>query len=494
MPRITGILKASASGRFYPDQPAELRENVERYLKEASVTPSRESVFAVLTPHAGYPFSGPVAGASFRFVQEQPVDTVLFVALAHQGVEGASVFQGVGYETPLGFIENDRELAKDLIAGGYPMTDNLTPHIGEHSVEVNLPFVQIAFPKARAASILISEVSPGLCATVGERIAQALRRHSNQRILLAVSSDMSHYPRYETAERVDRAMLETVKTLDPARVIHDLDSLVDEREPNLHCVMCGGAAMVSTIHAARAMGAEKAVILGYRNSGDSGLADRSRVVGYGSLAIMTGKNDEAKKQSGSHSSLSEADQKELLSLARRGLEAEFNGSDDPSRSDRPALQREAGVFVTLKRHGELRGCLGRFDPEGIPLFELVPLMAVQSATHDHRFSPLRKEELAETDIQASVLSPLRLVEDVNEIQVGRDGLQIVARGPLGGRRAGTLLPQVATERGWSVYEFLEATCTKAGLSVDAWKQPGTEIYAYSAEVFGDLDFGAPPFA
>jgi AmmeMemoRadiSam system protein A len=140
---------------------------------------------------------------------------------------------------------------------------------------------------------------------------------------------------------------------------------------------------------------------------------------------------------------------------------------------------EAGAFVSLHKRGKLRGCIGRFEAEG-PLFETVDTMARAASINDFRFSRVTPDEVNDIDIEISVLSPLRRIDDVSEIEVGRHGLYIIR-----GSSRGTLLPQVASERGWDTDMFLEQTCVKAGLDRDAWKDEGTEIYTYEALVFGE---------
>jgi len=349
--------------------------------------------------------------------------------------------------------------------------------------------VQSVFPQAKVSSLLISQLDADLCATVGQRIADAVKSFPDKEILLVASSDMSHYPKQEVATSVDRAMLASIETLSPQQICRDLVEL-NNGAANLHCVMCGGAAMLTVVEAALALGAKQAKTLHYQNSGDSDWGDPDRVVGYGSLAIY---GPDPHEKPGQDFALNEQEKKELLRLARAGVLAELTQKPFQAHSDLSALQANAGVFVTLKKRGDLRGCLGRFEPVEQPLCQLVPYMAAQSAVHDHRFPALGEDELPFTDIQISVLSPLRPIEDVNEICIGRDGLQIEGVTASGFQRSGTLLPQVATERNWSVEEFLEALCNKAGLEPGAWRSPDAKLWAYSADVFGDLDFQTPPF-
>lgn len=187
------------------------------------------------------------------------------------------------------------------------------------------------------------------------------------------------------------------------------------------------------------------------------------------------------------------DQRALLAIARNSIAAYLNDRDYDVRSTSDALETQCGVFVTLKKKGELRGCLGRFDSGGNPLYRLVSIMAVESASHDTRFVPVTRDESSWLDIQISVLTPLERVNDISEIEVGKHGLQIKGKSAMGFQRSGTLLPQVATEQGWNVTAFLKATCVKAGLDPDTWKDSKTQIFKYGAIVFGDLDFGPPPY-
>lgn len=190
--------------------------------------------------------------------------------------------------------------------------------------------------------------------------------------------------------------------------------------------------------------------------------------------------------------LSDSEQRTLLHLAREAVRAALAGSSYELPPATENLLSRRGVFVTLHRHGELRGCLGRFEPEEISLMDLVATMAQESALHDTRFVPVSPDEIAEIDIEISVLTPMRRVCDPDEVEVGRHGIYIAGQSPTGGRRHGTLLPQVATEQGWDRLTFLESTCRKAGLPLDAWKHEETEVYVYEAQVFGEKSLGMWP--
>ncbi|MCX7918747.1 MAG: AmmeMemoRadiSam system protein A [bacterium] len=176
--------------------------------------------------------------------------------------------------------------------------------------------------------------------------------------------------------------------------------------------------------------------------------------------------------------LTEKAKKELLRIAREAIESYVRFHRVPElKISEPELQQKLGAFVTLTIQGQLRGCIGRFEPD-MPVAEVVQQMALAAATDDPRFSPVTPDELPKIRIEISVLTPRKKIRDINEIQVGKHGLYITR-----GWRGGTLLPQVATEYGWSREEFLQHTCYKAGLPPDAWKDKDTEIFIYSAEIF-----------
>jgi AmmeMemoRadiSam system protein A len=178
--------------------------------------------------------------------------------------------------------------------------------------------------------------------------------------------------------------------------------------------------------------------------------------------------------------LTEQDQQDLLRIARESLEIYLRGQDPrPIRSELPNLLHPVGAFVSLHKQGELRGCIGHLISD-LPLFETVKRMAIAAATQDYRFSPLRADEITSIDIEISVLSPFREMKNLQEIHVGRHGLLITQ-----GQRRGLLLPQVATEYGWTREEFLSHTCLKAGLPPDAWMSESAKIEIFSAQVFGE---------
>jgi AmmeMemoRadiSam system protein A len=176
--------------------------------------------------------------------------------------------------------------------------------------------------------------------------------------------------------------------------------------------------------------------------------------------------------------LSTADQQLLLKVARDSIAAHLQGREPvPVKTSAPVLREPRGAFVSLHRHGQLRGCIGYIEAIK-PLLQAVQQMAVAAAFQDPRFRPLQADELPDLEIEISVLSPLKLIKSTDEIEVGRDGLYIIR-----GMYRGLLLPQVATEYHWDRRTFLEQTCRKACLPPDAWQEPGTQIYTFTAQIF-----------
>ena len=176
------------------------------------------------------------------------------------------------------------------------------------------------------------------------------------------------------------------------------------------------------------------------------------------------------------------DKKTLLRIARSAIENYLR--DEKVEEEfhlTEALHATCGAFVTIKNKGRLRGCIGLISSDQ-PLYKTVEEMAVSAATRDTRFEPVSLKELPKIDLEISVLSPFRSINDISEIEVGKHGLFII-RSPF----QGLLLPQVATENNWNRQTFLEHTCLKAGLPAQTWKEEGTTIQIFSAEVFGEKD-------
>jgi AmmeMemoRadiSam system protein A len=241
---------------------------------------------------------------------------------------------------------------------------------------------------------------------------------------------------------------------------------------------CGAGGIVVAEMVAMNLGANKAKIVYQINSNDVTRNKGGYVVGYGAVAIYKASKQKKESKVGIDSGLNEQDKKVLLKVARESIENALSNKGNPTiESDAPILKEKRGAFVTLTKSGMLRGCIGYIYALK-PLDETIIEMAQAAAFRDPRFPPVTKDEFDDLEIEISVLTPIREITDVNEIEVGKHGI-IIERGGY----SGLLLPQVATEYGWDRETFLEHTCNKAGLPTDAWKQEGTRIKIFSADVF-----------
>ena len=259
---------------------------------------------------------------------------------------------------------------------------------------------------------------------------------------------------------MDRVVLERVEAMDA----QGLSRALRERR----CEACGAGPIMAVLLAARLLGANRAQVLRYATSGDVS-GEREAVVGYLAAALVAAPSGET---------LGPEDRQALRRIALESIREALAGRRFiPPPPESPALRQPRGAFVTLRRGGALRGCIGTLVARR-PLYEEVAQMALAAAFEDPRFPPLSAEELSDLELEISALTPLRRVQDPAEIEVGRHGLYI-RRGPF----SGVLLPQVAVEYGWDRETFLRETCRKAGLPPDAWRDPETEIYVFSAEVF-----------
>lgn len=482
VPPSEDIRKPAVAGGFYPDSPKLLADQVNQFLAKVPEQALPGRLIALVAPHAGYVFSGQVAAYAYKQIEGETFDTVILIGPSHRArYSGVSIYHGGGYETPLGTVFVNQEMAGELISLDKSLRHVPQAHVAEHSLEVQLPFLQRTLRDFRIVPVLIG---PDCSFEELESLAHAIVRvaDKDERVLLVASTDMSHYPTYEEACRVDRKTLEVLEKFDAQSLIESEARWLREGIPSLHCTLCGLNAVVVTMMAAKALGADGIKVLKYANSGDVPVGDRQRVVGYCAVAFYQ-ENGEAPGKEMSLSDLGEdlnrQEQGELLKIARESIAKRLQGKQyRPPESSFPRLMEKRGAFVTLHKRGRLRGCIGRFQPD-IPLYETVAQMAQAAAFQDSRFPPLSPQELDEIEVEISVLSPLKEISSIDEIQLGKHGIWISRGG-----HSGCFLPQVATETGWSKQEFLEHCCRdKAFLPKDAYLDKDTRIYIFTAQVF-----------
>jgi len=465
----TGRVRPSAlAGTWYPSDPDELTAMVDGFLEE--VEPVDGTPIALIVPHAGYVYSGPVAACGFKQMEGGDYDVAVIIAADHQLPlsNPISVWADGGFETPLGVVGVDVDLAEALVAADPRISSDIAPHQGEHPIEIELPFLQRVCPDCRFVPVLMGTDSEESVETLTNALLSVL---PGRRAVIIASSDLSHYPSYHDARAIDGATLAAIESGEPAQVRETTDQLMGAGISNLATCACGEGPILVAMRVAHGLGADTVTVLNYANSGDTPYGDQERVVGYG--AVMFWRYTPPQ--------LTQEQRQELLRLARTSISEYLKTGKSPDYEPAdPVLARRSGVFVTVKKGDELRGCIGHLRAD-MPLCRGVQELAVAAATSDPRFPPLALEELDDINIEISILSPLQRITDTQHIEVGTHGLVLLQSG-----QQGVLLPQVAVEKGWGRDEFLENLCLKAGLMPNCWTDRPA-LYTFTAQVFGETE-------
>jgi AmmeMemoRadiSam system protein B/AmmeMemoRadiSam system protein A len=464
-----------AAGKFYEADAGKLKSDL-AYLFGKAQGGLAENVLAVISPHAGYVYSGEVAATAFKqLAPEKAYEHIFLIGSSHtMYLNGASVYDAGDYVTPLGTVKVDTELARKLIKENKYISFTEAAHTREHSLENQLPFLQYYLKKPFSiVPVIIGTDDPEIL----QSIAETLKPYLNDKNLFVISSDFSHYPRYRDAQHADSLTAKGILSNDPQVFLEALKTNEDKHYPGLVTSACGHSSILTLLYMTHDIPGTSYVPLKYMNSGDVSFGDKNRVVGYFALAL-TQKTDDPEDF------LTREDKKQLLHIARQTIETYLNkhrmpAIDENTLSDN--LKVHSGAFVTLNKYGSLRGCIGRFIADE-PLYKVVQEMAIAAATQDYRFPTVEPEELKNIDIEISVLTPLKKIKSIDEIKLGRDGIYIKK-----GNRSGTFLPQVADETGWTKTEFLgHCARDKAGIGWDGWKD--ADIYTYQAIVFSEDKF------
>lgn len=473
------IREPAVAGQFYPGNAAQLRSDLKSYFNDAAVKVERQKTVVIISPHAGYVYSGSTAANSFIQIDpDKEYENIFVIGSSHtMSFDGASIYTSGHFKTPLGIIPVNLELAKELVDRNKCFYSRTDAHIYEHSLEVQLPFLQYYLKKP--FSIIPVVIATNRQSTCRE-IADALLPYLDQSNLFVISTDFSHYPDYEDAVKVDKLTAESIITNKPDVFLNTIYRNEKSGIENLATSICGWTSVLTLLYMTENMEGITYVPIAYKNSGDAPYyGDKSRVVGYYSIvATLNSELDRAGNQEEAYH-LSETDKRTLLDIARKTIEGYLkNGKiPDPEISElSDNLKKPAGAFVTIHEDKKLRGCIGRFNPD-IPLYKVVQEMAISAALHDYRFTPLKPSELPDISIEISVLTPLHKINSTEEITLGKHGIYIRK-----GQKSGTFLPQVANNTGWTPEEFLgHCARDKAGIGWDGWKD--AEIYTYEALVF-----------
>lgn len=448
------VREPAVAGSFYPADRQALQTMVDDFLTKAVTPPVEGDLVALVAPHAGFVYSGGAAAHSYRRLRGTAIRRVILVGPAHRApVSGAAIYSRGSWRTPLGDVPIDEPLAKRLL-GGSGVNDDPRPFAGEHSLEVQLPFLQQVLDDFTIVPILVGSPTAAAITGLANRIAEVLRTEPDT--VLVCSTDLSHYHDAATAHGKDRQVIDAVKRM----AVGDLETVLRSGKGEA----CGGWPLLLTMLAARGAGATTGTLYRYADSGETS-GDHQRVVGYAAMGLY-------------RTPLTTTRGQELLRLARQTVTAQVNKLPLPEPAcDDPRLAADGAAFVTLKQHGELRGCIGAIQPVE-PLCRSVRNNAVAAATRDPRFQPVRPDELAELEIEITVLSPLEPVSAPDEIRIGTHGVYLQA-----GRASSVFLPQVAPEQGWDLTTTLRQLAHKAGLPAEGWRE--AQLYRFTAELVRD---------
>jgi|WetSurMetagenome_2_1015567.scaffolds.fasta_scaffold02228_7 MEMO1 family protein len=473
-----------AAGRFYPADKEELTKNLSQLFDSCQKNKEDWRVRAIICPHAGYIFSGKIAASAFSSIPKNKVFKNIFIIGSSHVMyfNGASVYNEGDYITPLGKAKVNTEIANALILKNKVFGFPVTSHQKEHSIEVQIPFIQYYFQNAQP-------IVPIILGTDDEntvkKVADALKPYFTPDNLFIISSDFSHYPSYSNAIETDKLTAMSIISGSPRTFLTRLSDNSSENIPGLVTSMCGWTSGLTLLYLTEGNKKLEYKLIDYCNSGDTPAGGKAEVVGYNALAVI--ESEQAKNhitESDNSFSFNNEERKQLFAIAKGTIQSRFPGNnkyDIDEKSIPEKLKKPMGAFVTLKINGNLRGCIGNFNmtDSPMPLYNVVAESAISSAFEDPRFNPLTKEEYRNTSMEITVLGPLKRISSIKEIILGRHGIYI-KKGP----RAGTMLPQVATENGWTVEEFLGFTSRdKAGLGWDGWKD--AELYIYEGVVLED---------
>lgn len=471
-----GYRPPTVADTFYPATPTELRSMIDSLLD--TKVPGRYGfmdIIGMAVPHAGYVFSGGVAAAAYKEIKDKDYDVAIIIAPSHhESFKGASVFNGDAYVTPLGNVMVDKELAKSI--AGYDdrilysrkghKWNGVTP---EHSLEVQLPFLQVVLPDTKIVPIIMGSQDLQTEDILMRAIVAALSE-TDKKYLIIASTDLSHFHSADTAETMDKNLVRTYMRYD----YFALQNLLAMGEIEA----CGGGPLATLMMATEQLGGTSATPVTYLHSGntEAGKSRQDRVVGYFSGVIIKGLYNDI-----STPELSYNNKVRLLDKVKEVVKNVATGKDTSISYGMVPMQlaQFAPAFVTLKEQGKLRACMGHTFANS-PLILEVQEAAKLAATSDYRFGAISENELDSLQFEITVMSRMRRILDFDRIEIGKDGLFI----RLGGNR-GLLLPQVATERNWDTETFLKNLCLKAGLPADAYKNPDAQIFAFRAIVFSE---------
>ncbi len=398
------IREPAVSGQFYPDSPSKLKSMIDSFIDKDA---EKEDIVGLLAPHAGYIYSGAVVGAVISKVQFK--DTFVILGPNHTGYgKPFSIMTEGKWKTPLGEVEIDSELAKKMVSISAYLKEDIEAHEFEHSIEVQVPFLQYFRPDVKIVPIILSLGNGDIYKQIGRDIVQALSALKREAIIFA-SSDMSHYEPQGVAKKKDQLAIQAMINLDQDELL--------KRVEGENISMCGYAPAVVMLTAAKELGATSPRLVKYQTSGDVS-GDYNAVVGYAGVIL--------KRLS------------PLVQLAKDALETYIkSGKTFKPKEQTSEMKDRAGVFVCIKKFGELRGCIGTFEPCYENVAEEIIMNAISTAVRDPRFEPVRASELHDLDYTVDVLTKPELVSSQEELDPKKYGVIVEC-----GYRRGLLLPDL----------------------------------------------------
>ncbi|RMF97818.1 MAG: AmmeMemoRadiSam system protein B [Candidatus Schekmanbacteria bacterium] len=486
-----GMVRPSVlAGSWYPADKDTLEGTIENYFESTKEKVKGISTYkpvALIEPHAGYIYSGKAAAAGYNCLKGKDIERVIILAPSHYAYfEGIALSSADYFETPLGRIPVEKAICSKLSKiKGFSYNDSA--HSREHSIEIQLPFLQRALDNFSIIPLLVGEVE----GSEYKRFADSIKPFINDKTIVIASSDFTHYgSRFgylpfrkdipENLKRIDMAAEDFILKKDSTGFIKYFNET--------GITICGRKPIAILLNLLDESAKGKLLI--YYTSGEI-TGDYNNSVSYATTIfydsakkVQTNNKKSKRKESGKY--LTEEEKKTLLKLSRAVLRRYLEGkaTDDEFLNTfniTDKLREKRGVFVTLKRREMLRGCIGYVL--GIePLYKAVRDNTINAASRDPRFEPVQPYEEKECEIEISVLTVPEEMSDIYDFEIGKHGL-IIEKG--WGR--GLLLPQVPVEYGWDKKTFLEQLCRKAGLPTDAYKS-GAKLWRFEAEVFSEEDF------
>jgi MEMO1 family protein len=400
------IRQPAVAGQFYPKEAEGLKELLATLVDKNK---DKKDIIGALVPHAGYIYSGSVAGAVFSQIKFK--DTFVIIGPNHTGMGFPfSIVTEGRWATPLGEVEIDAVLAEKILESSQSLQADATAHRREHSIEVQLPFLQYIEPGFKIVPIAISHGNVELYKEIGRAIAGAVEITGREAVVLA-SGDMTHYESQDWAEKKDKQAIEAIINLD--------EDELSRRFTQQNMSMCAYSPVVCLISAAKKLGARAAELVEYRTSGDA-TGDYSSVVGYAGI-IMT-----------------KAESPPLVKLAKEAVEKYVRqGECIEPKELTPEMKEKSGVFVCIKKGSQLRGCIGTFEPDKENVAQETISSAINAAVSDPRFRPVAPEELDELNYTVDVLTKPESIKSIKQLDPKKYGLIVEA-----GFGRGLLLPDL----------------------------------------------------